>query len=822
MRSRKNRKSKGLTVKEILERERLAEEGLLSADVSDADSDADRDSSYTQEDKIYSEADADPSYEEYDNEADEEYEEEYDDEADEEYDEEYDDEVDEEYEEEYDDEADEEYEEEYDDEADEEYEEEYDDEVDEEYEEEYDDEVDEEYEEEYDDEADAADAQPKKIKKAKKKKSKNKPAKKNKKKNIGNIVLAVAGAIILLCFAAYIIIAFGYYKNRFLQGTSINGADVSNISVEQYISQAENKASNYTLTVVNKDETLDTINGSDIGLAISDEGKAAAAKICADQNKIMWIKGFLGSRYDSSIDDLTVYNTDALDSIVMTSNGYNLPKTVSSESASLKYKDGKYQVTPPTKGDEIDKEVYMARVSEYVSALKDQFSIPDADVYVKVDSNDVNEEALNTACDNANRIIEGTNISIKMGESNEDITADVMNGILSLDENYNVKLDESTINAYVANLEKKYSNMGITRKFKTAHGTEVEVKGGDYGCSISTKTLAADINSAIFSKKPLNTTVALTRNVLSGTGADIGKTYIEVDLTNQYLYMYVDGKLVKQCPVVTGLPGVRATPQGTYMLKNKLMDVPLVGDTYVTPVKYWMPFNGGIGLHDAVWQRKFGGDYYKSQGSHGCVNLMMKDAGDIYKNAVVKMPVVCYYHNRIPTFQTVDSSGPVQGTYRALTSREIKMRSDLLSGKKINDSNVVRDSNVGQTSQGNNTTPAPTDTDENTNAEVSDDTAADQDTDSVDSGTGTNSADTGAADNSGNTAVGTDTGSSYADNGGGSNDAAADPGSADQNTGGNTVESTPPAVSPESTPPADTGGSDNVIKEIEIPPAESE
>ena len=71
--------------------------------------------------------------------------------------------------------------------------------------------------------------------------------------------------------------------------------------------------------------------------------------------------------------------------------------------------------------------------------------------------------------------------------------------------------------------------------------------------------------------------------------------------------MFVNGKKVVETPVVTGKVGARATPQGVYMLKNKMMDVPLVGDNYVTPVKYWMPFNGGIGLHDAVWQSAFGG-----------------------------------------------------------------------------------------------------------------------------------------------------------------------------------------------------------------------
>ncbi len=32
--------------------------------------------------------------------------------------------------------------------------------------------------------------------------------------------------------------------------------------------------------------------------------------------------------------------------------------------------------------------------------------------------------------------------------------------------------------------------------------------------------------------------------------------------------------------------------------------------SYEQPVTYWMPFNGGIGFHDADWQPYFGGDRY--------------------------------------------------------------------------------------------------------------------------------------------------------------------------------------------------------------------
>ena len=59
-----------------------------------------------------------------------------------------------------------------------------------------------------------------------------------------------------------------------------------------------------------------------------------------------------------------------------------------------------------------------------------------------------------------------------------------------------------------------------------------------------------------------------------------------------------------------------------------------------------MPFNGGIGLHDAEYHSHedgtthgwraastFGGDTYLYNGSHGCVNLLNETAETIYNNA---------------------------------------------------------------------------------------------------------------------------------------------------------------------------------------------
>ena len=48
-----------------------------------------------------------------------------------------------------------------------------------------------------------------------------------------------------------------------------------------------------------------------------------------------------------------------------------------------------------------------------------------------------------------------------------------------------------------------------------------------------------------------------------------------------------------------------------------------------SPVSYWMPFNGNVGIHDAdTWRSEYGGEIYKTSGSHGCVNTPTAKRGE--------------------------------------------------------------------------------------------------------------------------------------------------------------------------------------------------
>ncbi len=63
---------------------------------------------------------------------------------------------------------------------------------------------------------------------------------------------------------------------------------------------------------------------------------------------------------------------------------------------------------------------------------------------------------------------------------------------------------------------------------------------------------------------------------------------------------------------------------------------------YEAPVSCWMPFNGNIGMHDASWRSKFGGNIYVNNGSHGCINLPKNKAAELFARIQKGCPVVVH------------------------------------------------------------------------------------------------------------------------------------------------------------------------------------
>lgn len=119
--------------------------------------------------------------------------------------------------------------------------------------------------------------------------------------------------------------------------------------------------------------------------------------------------------------------------------------------------------------------------------------------------------------------------------------------------------------------------------------------------------------------------------------------YIEVDISDQKLYYYVNNELVVETPVITGYDNKYDTRLGSFQIYEKTKGRYLAGEDYRVWVDYWMRFDKGIGLHDASWRKGvFGGEIYKNNGSHGCVNMPSDKAAYVYENAKMKTRVLVH------------------------------------------------------------------------------------------------------------------------------------------------------------------------------------
>lgn len=119
--------------------------------------------------------------------------------------------------------------------------------------------------------------------------------------------------------------------------------------------------------------------------------------------------------------------------------------------------------------------------------------------------------------------------------------------------------------------------------------------------------------------------------------------YIEVDISDQKLYYYVNNELVVETPIITGYDNKHDTRLGSFQIYEKTKGRYLVGEDYRVWVDYWMRFDKGIGLHDASWRHGvFGGEIYKKNGSHGCVNMPSDKAAYVYENAKMKTRVLVH------------------------------------------------------------------------------------------------------------------------------------------------------------------------------------
>ena len=488
------------------------------------------------------------------------------------------------------------------------------------------------------------------IPKAKKKK----PKSKKKKFLIALILMLIA----VLAVAAYLYYrGTVYYQTHFFPNTNINGMDCGDMEAAPVIDALEACIDGYALAVLGRDyktgETdvvLGVIGPEDIGLSYVGTREAVEA-LLQQQNEFMWIEAYLDGRYVYSLEQGISFDEKLLESIVKSWDACKKKNMRRSEDAYIsEYSDelGGYEIIPETIGTEIDLKNAFSLIAEAVKAQEASVDLEKEGCYQEatVKSDD---KQLNRIVNTANRWL-GTKVVYDWNGNRVVVDKEILKEWVSI-EGKKVLLDEEAVDAFVKEQAAAYDTYGRRKNFVTTYGYEISLPGRNYGWKTDVAGEIKELTELIYQgsnieKEPLYSVRARQKG-----SNDIGNSYLEADLNSQHLYLYQDGNLVLETDFVSGTMVSDfgcVTPDGVFGMLYKSTDAVLVGETYRTPVKYWMPFYGNYGLHDANWRGEFGGDIFVTNGSHGCINLPPSMAAQIYQYVSEGFPVICYYPQGIP------------------------------------------------------------------------------------------------------------------------------------------------------------------------------
>ena len=481
------------------------------------------------------------------------------------------------------------------------------------------------------------------LKKAdgKRKKENRKKRKSKKSKKVLGAVLGVGTAVILVGYAG---VGF-YYQDKFYPGTSINGVDCGGKDIAYVRELLKNSAETYSLTISERGGQTESIDGKTIQLSYKDDNEAQEVK--KQQNSWLWPIQIFGEK-DYTVNAESSYNEESLNQAVSALTCMQDANMTPAQDAKVEDNGTSYVIVPEVEGTTLDKEKTLAAVKEAVDQRQTELSLENAGCYVQPAVRQ-DDESLKKDAEQLNKFT-SLQASLDFGTGTENVTRDQLKSWLKKGDDGKYYFDTETVKQTVIAWSEKYNTIGQPRDFVTSEGATVHLTQGDYGWRLwqdkTTESLVNMLNAG--QSGPVEPTWLYSGEKHGGN--DIDGTYVEISISEQRMWFYKNGTLLVDTPVVTGNPNKgNGTPSGgVWRLKDKASPSTLVGRNpdgsieYETPVNYWMPFNGGVGIHDLTSRTSFGGDIYLYNGSHGCINTPLENARTIYENIEVNTPVVVY------------------------------------------------------------------------------------------------------------------------------------------------------------------------------------
>ncbi|MGO4940630.1 L,D-transpeptidase family protein [Fundicoccus sp. Sow4_D5] len=433
-----------------------------------------------------------------------------------------------------------------------------------------------------------------------------------------------------------------YYAERYYYNTEFASVDISRLTQAEANDKIIESFSQQVINFNEADRQWEALTPNDLGLAI--QAEEALALLMSQQHKQNWL---LGALTDTPVDDdlqaLISLDDARLQAVLEANNQANGPRSLP-EDAKLRYSESQgYLIEAAQTGTQVD-----------ISSLKKQI----IEAMVQQDTVDVSRAYLQPTitADDPTLVSEleqiqaltSMEITLTLAGYEEVITPEMIYSWLLLDEDGAYSFDEEMIYDYLGTLNDAYATYDDYRYFNSTLQGEIQLEPGTLGWSIDREVETQAILDDLEAGESVTREPAIVGIGYNGSLDDIGSSYIEVDMTYQMMYVYIDGVAVISTPIVTGQIGTNTVP-GAYAVWNMETPSQLTGynprteKEYVQPVDYWIAFDyTGQGVHDANWQPTFGGDAYLTNGSLGCINTPPEIMAQVFNYAYNGMPVLVF------------------------------------------------------------------------------------------------------------------------------------------------------------------------------------
>lgn len=435
----------------------------------------------------------------------------------------------------------------------------------------------------------------------------------------------------------------GYYADRFQVNTTFDSVDVSNLTLAQAREKVQNHLDQQVVDIKENGKELGQLQLKDLKSEFKFE--TALNNTYQNQNPNYWIMNFFNSNHHAYSSNQGVTFDDESLRQRLADMGINNEQRSVGQPVSIAYSDHQgYYLTEATQGDMIDYDKLATLIGKTIA--NDEHTVELNQAYREVEDDSEIKEKAEKVMERINQVI-ATKITLQIAGEDVVIPEEKIQSWIQFDQSNQLVFDEEAIYDYLGELNDQYATYNKSRQFNSTYDGPVTVQPGTLGWSIDreseTQAIVNDLQSG----------QSVTREpVIVGTGYnqadDIGNSYVEVSITHQHMWIYRDGQLVLETPIVTGQVGTDTIP-GAYSVWNKAENENLKGynprteKEYDVPVSYWIPFDDtGQGIHDADWQANFGGTTYLERGSLGCVNTPPWIMGEVYAAIDIGMPVIVY------------------------------------------------------------------------------------------------------------------------------------------------------------------------------------